>query len=132
MKMQQTGIPCSHILAVLAEQGLTITRELINKRWILDAEELSVTDIELKSIQNSTKLPPSKNGTVITSTTGRYVTLLSQGSSLASIASRKRSWFERVYRALDTLEQEILSEDVTSQVTDEHGSRPGRKPKRRK
>lgn len=131
-KLEQTGIPCSHILRLLKEQGVPLTPDLIHQRWI--TENVSTTDQVIETLP-----PPELIREIVAndqqggvqSVTGRYVLLLSQGRDLAQIASKSAETFKKVSDTLKELEDELLH-PKTSTPIDDHGVRPGRKPSKRK
>lgn len=132
-KHEQTGLPCSHLLRVLSNQGKDQTEELVWNRWKLNCTKRSLTDLDLESLGGTVRLSGDKTPvSQIKSVNGRYVFLLSHGQTLASLASQNANWSQKVYERLQELEDELLHVGSDPMITDEHGTRPGRKPKKRK
>ena len=131
-KREQSGIPCSHIIAMLNKQKLPLTKKHIASRWILDSHTLSVNDLSVSRAEGDyrTKTDVVTSGEVL-SVNGRFVIILSQAQSLANAGSKDAKTFDRVMEMLKQIESEILYPHVPT-VVDDKCARPGRKAAKRK
>lgn len=130
-KREQSGIPCSHYIAMLQYQSLELRKEHIDQRWILDDETLSLEELDLGTLDGNCRTRDSVSAAQIRSVNGRYVLILSQAKVLAMLGSQRGQTFEYLMEKLKVLETEILTQNDTV-VIDDHGTRIGRKPAKTK
>lgn len=135
-KFEQTGLPCSHLLRTLTEQGIELTPDRVHPRWRLDQEisEINIDPGELEGVPGLTfeRINPENRDTDL-SPQGRYMMLVAQTRSLIAIASRTKQAFVRLSERLSELEAELENENrqEPSEIVDAHATRPGRKRLRR-
>lgn len=134
-KLEQTGLPCCHIIRGLTEKGQSLSSQYINQRWTLN-ESSDIVEVvpDFLDTENMSFEPvTSSNAHTELSPQGRYTLLLAQSRSVIAVASRTHEAFIRLTERLTEIEAELHNEtnpDPTK-VIEQHASRPGRKPKRR-
>lgn len=134
-KFEQTGLPCSHVLRTLMEQGIELSTEHVHPRWRLDHEiqEINFDRSELEGVGTAFESVPTSNSETDLSPQGRYMMLVAQTRSLIAIASRSKQAFVRLSERLSELEAELQDENHLNptEIVDAHATRPGRKRMRR-
>lgn len=132
MKLEQSGLPCSHLLKTLEVQGLELTTTFLSSRWVLPGNVLCLHDLSVGCLgKGDRRISEGAPAAKVTTVNGRFVVLLSQAQSIASIASKNAISFDRVLRQLEGIEQDLLAKDDPV-VVDDKGVRSGRKPAKRK
>jgi hypothetical protein len=136
-KLDTSGLPCSHICAVLREtNSMGKLSSLIHHRWIVNESRRPSEDIEhLESDQpfEIDLIPKDLRSTGLT-TQQRYRALLSEATSICVHACRRQDTYDSFRRTLSEFAGTILRPvgDGTAPIVELAGTRCGRPGKHRK
>lgn len=127
-KLEQTGIPCCHLLSKLTQTKTRIGEQHLHARWKLtefeQQERLCTASIEATRFRYQ-----EPQGAVITATPqGRFLFLTSHARHIVDVASKSQEHFELCVKSFEKLVEQM--EDKSKEdtvVSEDHFSRPGRK-----
>lgn len=129
-KLEQTGLPCSHLFKIYQMEKKAIGSLPISKRWILNNDSVpSADDIQIKTLKTNFQYKDVQPSAQVISSSGRYLLILSKAHNLATVGSRTSKDFDYVMQTLEEAQQKIMNNET---VVDDAGIRPGRKSSKRK